>query len=128
MKPAFFSGLLTVFLGAALAVASLVWLPHCGGEHVMKCIWMVRSVAGVGLLIALTGVAMQFVSAHWAAGLQTANVLNGLLVIALSTFLIGPCPNPLMGCNATTQGALIVFGAIISLVAAADLWRLSRHA
>lgn len=70
---------------------------------------------------------MQFVSAHWAAGLQTANILNGILVVLLATVLIGPCPNPMMGCHATTQGALIVFGVIIALIAAADLWRLSRR-
>ena len=127
MKPAFFTGLLMAFLGAALAVASLVWLPHCGGAPVMKCVWMVRATAGVGFMIMLGGIIMQFVSAHWAAGLQTANILNGILVILLATVLIGPCPNPMMGCHATTQGALIVFGVIIALIAAADLWRLSRR-
>ena len=56
-----------------------------------------------------------------------ANILNGILVVLLATVLIGPCPNPMMGCHATTQGALIVFGVIIALIAAADLWRLSRR-
>lgn len=125
-KPAFFSGLLMLVVGALLALAAMFWLPHCGGEKPMRCIWMLHAVCGVGLVVAISGVLMQFAARGVAMGLQIANVLNGLLVVALSTFLIGACPNPLMGCHTVTEPILVVCGAVLALIALVDFWRLSK--
>lgn len=125
-KPAFASGFVMLVIGALLALAAMFWLPHCGGEKTMRCVWMLASVSGVGMLIAVTGVVMQFASRQIAMGLQAANVLNGLLVLALSTFLIGACPNPLMRCHTVTEPILVVWGAAIAVIALVDLWRLSK--
>ncbi len=125
-KPAFFSGFLMMIVGAALALAAMYGLPHCGGETPMRCIWMLRAVGGLGMVIAVLGVAMQFAAREIAMGLQIANALNGILVVSLATFLIGACPNPLMRCHTITEPVLVVWGAAIALVALADFWRLSK--
>ena len=50
MKPNFLSGFLMVLVGALVAFASLFWLPHCGGETPMRCVWLLRACAGVGFI------------------------------------------------------------------------------
>ena len=120
MKPNFLSGFLMVVVGALVAFASLFWLPHCGGETPMRCVWLLRAATGVGF--------MKFVAAKTAAGIQIGNVLMGLLLIALATVLIGTCPNPMMACHRVTDPALIVIGLVVALIAAADAWRLSKKA
>ena len=69
-KPAFFSGLLMLVVGALLALAAMFWLPHCGGEKPMRCIWMLHAVCGVGLVVAISGVLMQFAARGVAMGLS----------------------------------------------------------
>lgn len=126
MKPGFFTGMLMVFLGTVIAVSSLVFLPRCPGPDVMQCIWMLRAVSGLGLVVALSGVVMKFVSGAFAAGLQTANILHGLLMIGLATFLIGPCRDASMACHGLTQTVLVVFGVLVAFLSASDALRLSR--
>lgn len=125
-KPAFASGLLMMILGVALALAAAFFLPHCGGENVMKCVWMTRSVAAVGFGIAVLGCAMQFASRAAAIGLEVGVLVMSLLVTSLSTVVIGSCPNPLMKCHTTTEPVLIIWGAAMAIIALADMWRLSR--
>lgn len=127
MKPAFFSGLLMLVLGALTACAALLWLPHCMATPPMKCVWMTHAVAATAGAVAILGVITQFADRGVAMGLQIANVVLGLLIIALATVVIGPCPNPLMKCHTTTEGALVIAGAVLALVALADFWRLSRR-
>ena len=124
MKPNFLSGFLMVLVGALVAFASLFWLPHCGGETPMRCVWLLRASTGVGFMILVSGVVMKFVAAKTAAGIQIGNVLMGLLLVALAAFLIGSCPNPMMACHRV----LIVIGLVVALIAAADAWRLSKKA
>lgn len=127
--PARVSGLLLFILGALLAVALLWWLPHCGGEHVMRCVWMTRAAAGVAGLIALEGLLASIArSAAAAAGLEAGIVLAGILEILVALVLIGPCPNPMMACHAVTEPVIILSGAVIAVVALADMWRLTRRA
>lgn len=125
-KTAFASGILLMLLGIALALATLFFLPHCGGEKIMRCIWMTRSVAAVGFGIAVLGCAMQFASRGAAIGLEAGVLVLSLLVIALSTVVIGSCPNPMMKCHTITEPVLIIWGAVLALVSLADMWRLSR--
>lgn len=126
MKPGFFTGLIMVFLGTIVSVASLVFLPRCPGPEVMNCVWMLRAAAGAGLVIAVSGVVMKFVSGQFAAGLQTANILLGLLIVGLATFLIGPCPEEGMACGGLTQTVLIAFGVLTAFLAASDAIRLAK--
>ncbi len=126
MKPAFISGLLFLILGAALSMASLVLLPHCRGDAVMRCVWMTRAVSCLAFGVAVEGVILQFVSRGPAMGLEISIVLLGLLIAATAGVVIGPCPSPMMACHKLTQGVIIVSGLVISVAALADLWRLSR--
>lgn len=127
MKPNFLSGFLMVLLGAVVAFAALFFLPHCGGDKPMRCVWLLRAASGVGFGIVIAGVVMKFVSTKVAAGIQIGNVLMGLLLIALATFLIGSCPNPMMACHRVTDPALIVLGVVVMLAAGLDAWRLSKR-
>lgn len=127
MKPGFLSGFLMMVLGGALAVAAAFFLPHCGGDKPMRCVWMLHAVCGAGFSVALLGVAMQFVGRGIAMGLQIANAVNGLLILALSTVLIGACPNPMMKCHTISEPILVVWSLIIVVAALLDLWRLSRQ-
>lgn len=128
MKSNFLSGFLMLVIGALVAIASLYILPHCGGDKPMRCVWLLRATAGVGLGILLSGIVIKFVSAKVAAGLQIGNVLFGLLIVALASFLIGTCPNPMMACHRVTDPALIVIGLVVALIAGVDAWRLSKKA
>lgn len=127
MKPGFLSGLLMMALGGALALAAAFWLPHCRGDVTMRCVWMLHAVCGAGFAVAVLGGLMQFVGREIAMGLQIGNAVLGLLILALSTVLIGACPNPLMKCHTTTEPILVVWALVISAAALADLWRLSRQ-
>lgn len=127
MKPGFLSGFLMMVLGGALAVAAAFFLPHCGGDKPMRCVWMLHAVCGAGFSVALLGVAMQFVGRGIAMGLQIANAVNGLLILALSTVLIGACPNPMMKCHTISEPILVVWSLVIVVAALLDLWRLSRQ-
>ena len=55
-------------------------------------------------------------------------IFTAMLEMALATVLIGPCPNPMMGCHAVTQPTILVAGALIALAALAEMWRLSKLA
>ncbi|MDO5531376.1 DUF4418 family protein [Sutterella sp.] len=125
-RPALVSGLVFALAGFAVAAALVWWLPHCHAELPMRCVWMTRANMGTGVLIGLLGLAMMFAGVGSAMGLATGIVLSSLLMIAVATVLIGPCPNPMMGCHAVTEPALIVIGAVIALAGLAELWRLSR--
>lgn len=125
-KPAFISGLLMMVLGLGLAVAVLYFLPHCHTPKPMRCFWMVRATALMGFYVGVAGVMLQWAGRQVAVGIELMNVLAGLVIVALATFVIGPCPNPMMGCHTTTQNVVILWGVMITLAGAADAWRLSR--
>ena len=96
---------------------------------VMKCVWMTRAAAGASLVIAALGVVMMFSpSAGAAIGALAGIIFTAMLEMALATVLIGPCPNPMMGCHAVTQPTILVAGALIALAALAEMWRLSKLA
>lgn len=126
-RPAFVSGIVMTAVGLILAAALFWWLPHCHGEIVMKCVWMTRAAAGASLVIAALGVVMVFSpSAGAAIGALAGIIFTAMLETALTTVLIGPCPNPMMGCHAVTQPTILVAAALIALVALAVMWRLSK--
>lgn len=128
-RPAAVTGILYLAAGLALAAALLAgWLPHCGGEAPMRCLWMTRAAAGTSLALAAAGLFMVFArSAAAAMGLAAGVFLLSLLLASTAGILIGPCPSPMMHCHAVTQPALLVAGALLSLIALADVWRLSRR-
>lgn len=127
MKPAFFTGLLMLLLGSVLAGLALFAVPYCRTEVPMPCFWTVRAVSCIGAAVAIAGVVMQFVERGVAMGLQIANILFGVLAMLFSTIVIGLCPDAMMECRTKGDGILLVAGAVVSLAALLDLWRLSRR-
>ncbi len=127
MKPAFFTGLLMLVLGSVLACLALFVVPYCHTEAPMQCFWTVRAVSCIGAVVAIAGVLMQFVERGVAMGLQISNILFGVLAMLFSTVVIGFCPDALMECRTKGNGVLLIAGAVISLAALLDLWRLSRR-
>lgn len=125
-KSTYVSGLLIAVLGLSLTVMSLWVLPICHGEEVMPCFWMVRAVALMGFVVGFSGIMMLLLRAERAIGVELMNVLLGAAIVGLATFVIGPCPSPMMACHSVTAKVLILWGIIVSIVAAADAWRLSR--
>lgn len=126
-RPAFVSGLVMTAAGLVLAAALFWWLPHCHGEVVMKCVWMTRAAAGAALVVAALGLVMMLApSAGAAIGALSGIVFTAILEMALASVLIGPCPNPMMGCHAVTQPTILVASALIALIALAEMWRLSK--
>lgn len=125
-KNHFLSGFLMLILGGLLTLAVLFYLPHCHKDG-MQCGWMIRAVALIGFEVAVLGLILQFVkNSAVALGLQWANFLNGLVVIALSTVVIGPCASPMMHCHTETQPVVVIWGAIISLVALVHMLLLAK--
>lgn len=117
-KNHFVSGTLMLILGGALALAILYYLPHCHADKMMRCIWMKNAVALVGFMVAVLGLVLVFTrNAAFAMGIQVAQIVNGLAVVALSTFVIGPCLSPMMKCHSVTQPIAIVWGLVIAVVA-----------
>ncbi len=114
-------------LGLGLSAASLFALPICHGEGHMACFWMVRAEALTGAVIGFSGCLLTVFGQDRAFGVQIMNALLGLSVIALATFVIGPCQSPMMACHAVSAKVLILWGAVVTVVAAADCWRLSRE-
>lgn len=128
-RPAFVSGLVLALLSAAFFVAVIAFLPHCGGEHVMRCVWMTRAAAGAAALATVAGVIATFIrSAAAAAGVEVGVVLGNLLAAATPAFLIAPCSNAMMKCHAITAPTIMVVGVLLALVALLDIWRLTRRA
>lgn len=112
------SGTIMLILGGALALAILYYLPHCHADKMMRCMWMKNSIALVGFMVAFLGLALAFArNSAFAMGIQLAQVVNGLAVVALSTFAIGPCMSPMMKCHSVTQPIVIVWGLVIAVVA-----------
>jgi MFS family permease len=126
--PAFFSGFVMLLIGCALAMGAAFGLPRCHGEIAMRCVWMLRAAAAAGFMVGITGILLQFSPRERAAGLQMANILNGLLITAIGGPVIGPCTDPAMACAEFSGTAVMLSGALITLVAAADCWRLSKKA
>lgn len=128
-RPAFVSGLVLALLAAAFCVAVIAFLPHCGGERVMRCVWMTHAAAGAAALATVAGLIAAFVrSAAGAAGVEVGVVLGSLLAAATPAFLIAPCPNAMMKCHAITAPTIMVVGVVLALLALLDIWRLTRRA
>ena len=109
--------LLMFLFGVTLFVLAYFFLPYCHGAKPMKCFWMLRASEVLATLYALYGVA-GYVSRSMARGLAFAAAATGLAVIAVATFAIGVCPNPMMACHAVSDKVVTVAGVLMTLAAA----------
>ena len=123
--PAFLSGFLMMLVGLGLAIAVMFVLPF-HKDAAAPCFYLVRMTAVLGFASALAGVMLQFSSAGLAAGIQLMNMLLGI-VITLAAFVIGPCAVENAPCAETTAPVVMIWGAVIAFLSAADALRLSKR-
>ena len=119
-RPAFLSGFLMMLVGLGLTIAVMFVLPF-HKDAAAPCFYLVRMTAVLGFASALAGVMLQFSSAGLAAGIQLMNMLLGI-VITLAAAFVENAP-----CAETTAPVVMIWGAVIAFLSAADALRLSKR-
>ena len=114
-RPAFLSGFLMMLVGLGLTIAVMFVLPF----H--------KDAAAPCFASALAGVMLQFSSAGLAAGIQLMNMLLGIVITLAAAFVIGPCAVENAPCAETTAPVVMIWGAVIAFLSAADALRLSKR-
>lgn len=125
-RPAFLSGFLMMLVGLGLTIAVMFVLPF-HKDAAAPCFYLVRMTAVLGFASALAGVMLQFSSAGLAAGIQLMNMLLGIVITLAAAFVIGPCAVENAPCAETTAPVVMIWGAVIAFLSAADALRLSKR-
>jgi hypothetical protein len=102
-----------------LEYASMGALEASGGEstsvpyRMMKCFWSARAEIATGVPLALLGALLLFSRRKETfRTIGVMAVLLGVLVVTITTRLIGTCANPAMVCNTQMKPTLLVAGGI----------------
>lgn len=88
----------------------------------MACYYTGRAAVGIGLVIAVLGIIALFVKENVRIGLNIAVVVNALLMLAVTTFLIGVCKSPMMHCASVMRPTLIVLSVLALVFAAVSVY------
>lgn len=129
MKNKLFASIPSIILGILIAIAPLTFAKVCqteGGMH-MACYYTGRAALGIGIVIAVLGIVALFVKENVRIGLSIAVIVNSLLMIAVPTFLIGVCKNPMMHCASVTRPTLIVLSVLALVFAAISVYLDSKE-
>lgn len=120
MKNKLFASIPAIIFGALIAIAPLTFAKVCPsmGDMHMACYYTGRAALGIGVVIAILGVVALFVSEKVRVGLSIAVIVNALLMIAVTTYLIGVCNSPMMHCASSTRPTLIVLSVLAAVFAA----------
>lgn len=121
-RPAFLSGFLMMLVGLGLTIAVMFVLPF-HKDAAAPCFYLVRMTAVLGF----ASVMLQFSSAGLAAGIQLMNMLLGIVITLAAAFVIGPCAVENAPCAETTAPVVMIWGAVIAFLSAADALRLSKR-
>ena len=109
MNKKLYAGISQILLGALVAIAPQTFAHVCAvKETPMACHYTAQAALGIGIVIAVLGVAGLFVSDQTRAGLDIANAVLGVLTITVPTVLIGVCKGAMMHCHMVTLPTLIV--------------------
>ena len=131
MKNKLFASIPAIIFGLLIAVAPLTFAKPCstGGMqkmHMMMqpmaCYYTGRAAVGIGLVIAVLGIIALFVKENVRIGLNIAVVVNALLMLAVTTFLIGVCKSPMMHCASVMRPTLIVLSVLALAFAAVSVY------
>ena len=131
MKNKLFASIPAIIFGLLIAVAPLTFAkPYStGGMHKMHmmmqpmaCYYTGRAAVGIGLVIAVLGIIALFVKENVRIGLNIAVVVNALLMLAVTTFLIGVCKSPMMHCASVMRPTLIVLSVLALVFAAVSVY------
>lgn len=83
----------------------------------MKCYWTARMALGIGGLFCVSGIFLCLCkTAQIRLGISFAILINGLLLAATPTFLIGVCSAERMPCRMGTLPGLLVLSLLIILL------------
>lgn len=117
MKNKLITALLFILSGLLVILIPTVILPICQSEMKMACYFTKQAEIGVGAVILALGVLTLFSSKKTRLGISYAQLLNGILVLALPLKLTGLCKMSDMACRAKTLPGLIVIGVLIIVLA-----------
>lgn len=131
MKNKLFASIPAIIFGLLIAIAPLAFAKPCstGGMHKMHmmmqpmaCYYTGRAAVGIGLVIAVLGIIALFVKENVRIGLNIAVVVNALLMLVVTTFLIGVCKSPMMHCASVMRPTLIVLSVLALVFAAVSVY------
>ena len=128
-------GVLNIVLGAVLGVGTRTFLHVCGGgsssmnmgdsmgdamgggEMKMACAGVPTASLIVGIILAVLGLVLIVAGSKKAVSiaLGLTNVIAGIVVIGIPTFIVGVCGGAHMHCHMVTKPALIIIGAVVVL-------------
>ena len=136
MKNKLFASIPAIIFGILIAIAPLTFAKPCavggigkGGMHKMPmmmqpmaCYYTGRAAIGIGVVIAVLGIIAFFVKEQIRAGLNIAVIVNALLMLSVTTFLIGVCASPMMHCASVMRPTLIVLSVLALVFAAVSVY------
>ena len=129
MKNKLFASVPNILFGALIAIAPQTFAHACSGHDMPgACHYSQRAATGIGVVILVLGVVALFVNAQVRIGLNIAAIANAVLLLAVSTFLIGICKGAMMHCRMVMLPTLIVLGVLTLVFAAIAIWLDSRTA
>lgn len=118
MNKKLYAGISQILLGALVAIAPQTFAHVCAVKEMpMACHYTAQAVLGIGIVIAVLGVAGLFVSNQTRAGLDIANAVLGVLTITVPTVLIVVCKGAMMHCHMVTLPTLVVLGVLLAVLA-----------
>ena len=123
--------LLLLLTAVLFAVGIRLWFPVCAvGETVMACHWAEEALKAASVLLsALCAVHLLTPDGRLKAGADPALAGIAVFLMLVPGKIISLCGMPGMACRSKTQPAALIFGAVLLLLALADLfWYLTRSA
>lgn len=123
-------GALNIILGAVIAVGTRTFLHVCGGgmnsgsmgdsmgEMQMPCAGVPNASLVAGIVLAVLGIIFIIAGKKKVVStlLGLLNVIAGVVVIGIPTFIVGVCGGAHMHCHMVTRPALIIVGAFVVIL------------
>lgn len=123
-------GALNILLGAVIAVGTRTFLHVCGGgmnsgsmgdsmgEMQMPCAGVPNASLVAGIVLAVLGIIFIIAGKKKVVStlLGLLNVIAGVVVIGIPTFIVGVCGGAHMHCHMVTRPALIIVGAFVVIL------------
>lgn len=119
------NALIAIVTGLLVAIGPRTFIPICefaeSGMHMemedsgaMVCYYTAQTLLGIGILLVILGVISLLSSNRcFLTGIFTANLLNGIYIIAVVYGLIGTCKSLHANCYLLTRPAVTVLSALL---------------